>query len=334
MTIPHQYIERESSRVVTEKLFADQLIHAIYSPVRENASVLFELLTSSRASRFLSYLNYDNPVVLRPSHVQNLIRELNVDMDECVATPEELNTPRKLFERRIKFWECRPMPEDIKAVVSPADARMIIGAFCRGSSIQLKGKFFSLEELIGINKPDWFHAFHNGDFAVFRLTPDKYHYNHVPVSGEVVDIYEIDGKHHSCNPQAVVTMATPFSKNKRTVTVIDTDVNGGTQVGLVMMIEVVALMIGQIDQQYSAVRYESPVNIEAGVFLKRGQPKSVYRPGSSVDVVIFQKNRIRFDEDISRNAKRNDVSSRYSIAFKRPLVETDVKVRSGIARKV
>jgi hypothetical protein len=31
----------------------------------------------------------------------------------------------------------------------------------------------------------WLPAFDRGDFAIFRLTPDKYHYNHVPVSGEV-----------------------------------------------------------------------------------------------------------------------------------------------------
>jgi len=66
--------------------------------------------------------------------------------------------------------------------------------------------------------------FAGGDFAVCRLTPDKYHYNHLPVSGRIVDIYEVDGCHHSCNPLASVAVASIYSKNRRVVTVIDTDV--------------------------------------------------------------------------------------------------------------
>ena len=74
----------------------------------------------------------------------------------------------------------------------------------------LKDKFFSFEELIGPERSFWRHRFANGDFALFRLTPDKYHYNHVPVSGRVVDFYSIDGAYHCCNPTAVVSMVTPL----------------------------------------------------------------------------------------------------------------------------
>ena len=95
---------------------------------------------------------------------------------------------------------------------------------------------------------EWLRAFRKADFAILRLTPDKYHYNHTPVAGRVVKIYPISGEYHSCNPAAVVTVVTPYSKNKRVVTIIDTDVPGGTGVGLVAMIEIVALMIGDIVQ--------------------------------------------------------------------------------------
>src|SRR5690606_29907697 len=120
-------------------------------------------------------------------------------------------------------------------------------------------------------------AFSGGDFAVFRLTPDKYHYNHAPVAGRVVDAYAVDGRYHSCNPGAVVQLVTPYSKNKRFVTVIDTDVEGGTGVGLVAMVEIVALMIGEIVQCYSDERYDAPRPVEPGLFLRRGAPKSLYR---------------------------------------------------------
>jgi phosphatidylserine decarboxylase len=64
--------------------------------------------------------------------------------------------------------------------------------------------------------------------------------------------------------------------------------------------------------------------------MKKGYPKSLYRPGSSTTIVIFQKQRIRFSTDLLENQMRTDVSSRFSEGFGRPLVETEVAVRSGI----
>jgi phosphatidylserine decarboxylase len=67
------------------------------------------------------------------------------------------------------------------------------------------------------------------------------------------------------------------------------------------------------------------------MFLAKGQPKSLYRPGSSTDVLIFQQGRIRFAEDLVRNMYAANVESRFSIGFGRPLIETDIKVRSLVA---
>ena len=99
------------------------------------------------------------------------------------------------------------------------------------------------------------------------------------------------------------------------------------------MIEIVAMMIGDIVQCYSVREYDDPKAVVPGMFLERGCPKSLYRPGSSVDVLIFQKDRVAFSVDILANMLRRDVSSRYSLHFESPLVETDVKVRSEIGRR-
>jgi phosphatidylserine decarboxylase len=282
-------------------------------------------------SGILASINYDLPFGSGIGGQDAFLRSCGVDLSECVALPAELNTPRKVFERQIRYWHCRPMPVDPRAVVSPADARCLVGSLGETSELRIKDKFFSFPELIGHDRPEWLQAFDGGEFAVFRLTPDKYHYNHVPVSGAVVDFYEIDGAHHACNPLAVVAEATPYSKNRRMVTIIDSDVKGGTGVGLVAMVEVVALMIGDIVQCYSDDAYRNPMQIRQGMFLSRGQAKSLYRPGSSTDILIFQKGRIAFAEDLVSNRFRADVSSRFSLGFGRPLVETDVKVRSPIA---
>ncbi len=326
----HQYIERDSGQIVTERLLADDMIRLLYHGVRENSGRLFDLLVSSRASHILGMIQFDRPVISR----RTLAARYGVHTGELLDPPEQLDTLRKLFERRIRYEECRPMPDEEGAVVSPADARIVIGSLQETSLLFLKDKFFGYEELLGRRETDWVGGFENGDFAVFRLTPDKYHYNHTPVAGRVLDFYTIDGDYHSCNPSAVVCMATPFSKNRRVVTIIDTDVPNGTGAGLVAMVEVVALMIGDIVQAYSSRGYESPCSMEIGMFVEKGQPKSLYRPGSSTDILLFQPGRIRFCEDLLSNMRRSGVSSRFSRGFGAPLVETDIRVRSLIGQAV
>ncbi len=327
---PHQYIDRSTMRVETEKLVGDRSVGFLYNTLRENAPMMFHALTSKRMSSLLGYFHYDFPGGSRRSDGYRLFRSLGVDWRECVEPPVFFDSQRKVFERRIRYWQCRPMAKEENTVVSPADARVLIGSFAHDSDVFIKNKFFSIRELMGIDCR-WYPRFIGGDYAVFRLTPEKYHYNHVPVSGKIVDFYTVDGHYHSCNPTAQIAVASLYSKNRRVVSVIDTDVEGGSRVGLVAMIEIVALMIGDIAQCYSREKYQDPLQVETGMFLKRGCPKSLFRPGSSTDVLIFEPGRIRFAGDLVRNSCRRDVSSRFSAGFNRPLVETDVRVRSLIA---
>lgn len=328
----HQYVDRASGRVRNEALYGDRVVRTLYDPVREKLPRLFNLLTGPASSRALAYVNYDSLLGTKILGNRKFLEDCGVNWDECLDPPERLNTARKFFERKIRYWETRPLPEEPLAILSPADARVIVGSFNAASGLFLKEKFFAFDELFGSDKLIWQYAFAGGDFAVFRLTPDKYHYNHVPVSGVVVDHYQIDGRHHSCNPDAVVRVATPYSKNQRVVTIINTNVPGGSYIGQVAMIEVVALMIGDIHQAYSQRAYDEPCPLEIGMWVERGCPKSLYRPGSSTDVLVFQVGRIRFAEDLLDNQRRRDVSSRFSLGFGQTLVETEVQVRSLIAR--
>ena len=328
--IRHQYIDRDSGRIRDEHLYWDPLVNFIYSEVREVAPDLFRALIGPRASRCLGFLNYDLALGSKLLGPVEFARKLGVSLSECLQSPDELTTARKFFERKIKYWECRPMPEDPAIVVSPADGRALVGSLRTRSSLFIKGKFFSMEELLGPGQHQWIQAFRDCDFAIIRLTPEKYHYNHAPAAGRLEALYQVDGDFHSCNPGPVVAVATPYSKNRRTVSIIDTDVPGGTGVGLIAMIEVVALMIGEVVQAYSERHYDSPSVPRIGQFLSKGAPKSLYRPGSSTDVLLFQQRRIRFDCDLISNMSRPGASSRFSQGFGAPLVETEVRVRSSI----
>lgn len=330
----HQYISTDNT-VMTEELFGDRIVNFLYSTAREQAPALFRLLTSAHTSSLLGFCNFDLLLAGKISGSKKFLARNGVKLDECLEPLEHFNSARRIFERKIRYWQCRPMPTGEGKVVAPADSRMLCGTLSADPLFSLKGKFFDFAELLGEDEEEWQDSFREGECAIFRLTPEKYHYNHVPVSGRVVALYEIGGVYHSCNPGAVVEMVTPYSKNKRVVTIIDTDVLGGTKVGLVAMVEVVALMIGEVVQCYSPYEfYMAPRNIKPGMFLNKGQPKSLFRPGSSTVVLLFQQGRIDFDKELTAKMKRSDVSSRFTLGFGGPLAEIDVKVRSFIAEKI
>lgn len=329
----HQYVERHSGAVIDEELFADRIVNFLYSTAREQAPFLFNLLLTPRFSSLLGYLQFDLPLAPRLLGNRRFLTRCGLDLGECLEEPAYFTTPRRIFERQIRYWQCRPMPESEAAVVSPADARLLLGSLADDSPLRIKDKFFSFAELFGLdeNGRRWAEPFRGGDFAILRLTPDKYHYNHLPVSGQVAACYEVDGLCHSCNPGAITAVVTPYSKNRRTVTIIDTEVEGGSRVGLVAIFEVTALMIGEVVQCYSDYRYDFTLPLRPGMFLRRGQPKSLYRPGSSTDILFFEPGRVNFADDLLGQRQQAGVESRFSRAFGAALTESEVRVRSLLA---
>jgi len=81
------------------------------------------------------------------------------------------------------------------------------------------------------------------------------------------------------------------------------------------MIEVVALMVGNITQCYSEVKYKQPQQILPGMFLKVGQPKSVFRPGSSTVVMLLQAGRVQFAPDLLYNQSCPGIRSLAKITY-------------------
>ncbi|MEW5902578.1 MAG: phosphatidylserine decarboxylase, partial [Acidobacteriota bacterium] len=181
----HQYIDRNSGKVRTERLLADRLIKLLYSNVRENAPFIFKVLTSGRASSILGYLNFDTFLGSKSRSSFDLIHHWGLDVSEFLEEPEKLDTPYKLFCRKIRYWDCRPMSQDARVVVAPADSRVLLGSFKENSLLFIKNKFFDFSELFGADHGRWLEAFQEGRFATFRLTPDKYHYTHTSVAGRV-----------------------------------------------------------------------------------------------------------------------------------------------------
>jgi phosphatidylserine decarboxylase len=326
----HQFIDRLTLEVRNETLLYDRHIRWMYSSLRESAPWLFKWISSSPTiNDWLATINFDKPIRNAQGVINSIVVDAGVRLGELLEPLPESPTWRDFFGRKIRFWDHRPLPADQRRIVAPCDSRVLLGNLRHQGNLPIKEKFFSLSELLGY-KDKHIDKFKNADWAIFRLTPEMYHYNHCPVAGVVVDFYEIGGAYHSCNPTACVETITPYSKNRRFVTIFDTDVPGGTRIGKVAMIEVVALLIGRVKQCYSYAQYKLPTVMYEGLMCKRGSVKSLFEPGSSTVVLLFEAKRVEFDSDLLTNQARADVFSRFRQGFAEPLVETEIQVRSGI----
>src|SRR5262245_59994469 len=160
----HQYIDRRTQRVCDERLFGDALISTLYSPVLERAPVMAQIASSRWVSSALTLLNY-NSLLARTSHgIVGFARRTNVDWSECLAAADELSDARSFFERKIRYWDHRPMPKAPSDVVCPADSRVIVGSMTETSGIFVKEKFFDFRELLSTDRSRWLETFGDGDF--------------------------------------------------------------------------------------------------------------------------------------------------------------------------
>jgi phosphatidylserine decarboxylase len=105
--IPHQYIDRRTGQVVNERLFGDRLVRWLYSDLRENASVLYRLTLNRHLSEALGILNYDLPMSGLIGGNNAFLKATGVDLGECLDNPKTFTSARKLFERKIRYWERR-----------------------------------------------------------------------------------------------------------------------------------------------------------------------------------------------------------------------------------
>jgi phosphatidylserine decarboxylase len=120
--------------------------------------------------------------------------------------------------------------------------------------------------------------------VIIRLAPFDYHRFHFPIGGNVSPITRIDGDYYSVNPLALRKMTEIFCLNKREFSIISNPLSGD-----VVMVEVGATMVGSIIQTY------------AGNFVIKGEEKGYFKFGGSTVVLLFEKNKIRIDDDLLMN---------------------------------
>lgn len=272
---PIQYYERQSGWLKTEKVAGEKWLVWLYNnPVGE--ATLWAL-----AKRKVVSSVYGNRMD-RPSStkkIQAFVEEFGIDMS--TAQKQEFNSFNDFFTRKLKN-NARPVDTNSIVTVSPADGKILAYANIINSDFIIKGYRFDISSFL--NNASLARKYLEGTLMIIRLAPCDYHRFHFPISGRASSITRIDGDYYSVNPLALRKMAEIFCLNKREFTIISNPLFGD-----VVMAEVGATMVGSIVRTFS------------GNIVKKGEEKGYFKFGGSTVVLLFEKNKIRIDEDLLMN---------------------------------
>jgi phosphatidylserine decarboxylase len=210
------------------------------------------------------------------------------DMEKPLS---EYPTLHDLFIRRLNS-RAREVDQNPLSIVSPVDAVIEdIGTILPTSEIEVKGKIYSVEEMLG-NK-ELLKKYINGTYMIFYLSPSHYHRIHSPVTGSVTNQWTLGRKSYPVNKLGLKYGRDTLSKNYRTITEIQ------TAFGHITMVKVGAMFVNSIETTHE------------GSDLIKGNEMAYFTFGSTVVLLfeegIFQKNSsIQIPKEIKMGEKVGD----------------------------
>ena len=206
--------------------------------------------------------------------IKGFIKNNNINMDEYVDS--SYTCFDDFFTRNLKM-DRRPLDKDKNILVSPCDSKLSVYKIDDNINFKIKNSSYSVLDLI--NDEKLANEFKDGYCLVFRLCVDDYHHYYFIDDGKLLYSKYINGKLHTVRPIAHQNLKV-FKENSREYSVLETN-----NFVKVIQIEVGAMMVGKICN-YGKTEFE------------RGEEKGYFRYGGSTVILLFQKDKIKLDDDI------------------------------------
>ncbi|CAK7564892.1 MAG: phosphatidylserine decarboxylase [Sporothrix epigloea] len=230
---------------------------------------------------------YDDPISRQ--EIQKFINFHQLDMSEVLLPIEDFKTFNEFFYRALKP-DARPCsaPCNRRIIVSPADCRSVVfNHVDAATKVWIKGREFSIKRLLGGDvAAEEAAQFENGSLGIFRLAPQDYHRFHVPVDGVLGKIRLIAGEYYTVNPMAIRSTLDVYGENVRVVVPIDSECHGR-----VVVVCIGAMMVGS-----------TIITRKEGESVKRAEELGYFKFGGSTLVVLFEKGRMKFDDELVENS--------------------------------
>lgn len=163
--------------------------------------------------------------------------------------------------------------------IHPADGKLVsFGKVQKGQVFLVKGKNYSLEELVGEEEAE---NFKEAYFYNYYLSPKDYHRVHHPVGGKFLKTYLIKGALYPVATWFVKRCPDVFAKNARTVSIIES-----LGYGRVATVMVGALNVGSLEMKRGF--FTEPLKEPVAV----GEHLGTFGLGSSVVVLTTKELKI------------------------------------------
>ena len=200
--------------------------------------------------------------------ISSFAKQYKINLDEMDRPIQEYKNLHDFFTRALKEG-AREFNMDNSTVVSPVDAVLEDSGYIHAdSSFQVKGKLYSVEEMLGSTKGT--EKYLGGRYMVLYLSPSHYHRIHSPVEGMVTLKKTLGQKSYPVNKWGMTLGKQPLSKNYREITEIR---HTG---GFLSVVKVGAMFVNSIERTHS------------GDTLHKGEEIGYFSFGSTV-VLLFEK---------------------------------------------
>jgi len=202
-------------------------------------SIFLPLLSLPIFSRIWGHISrFRYPRFLVKRVIRHYQRVYKINMDEYQGKTEDYKSLSDFFTRELNPIK-RPLQTNENAIVSPADGFLTnIETTFNDRVIQVKGKTYSLSELIG-EEIDFSQGW---NVATIYLSPSNYHRYHYPLSGKLNRYLWAGARLFPVNQIGVNQVERLFVRNERIVTEIENQQKrcyiiavGATFVGSIVM---------------------------------------------------------------------------------------------------
>ncbi len=287
---PIQFYHRYRKSIETEKVYGERWLRFAYeNPVGRSFVWLF-------ARRRLFSWWYGRTMNKRFSALRIIpfITEYNIDVDDFARSAFDYKTFNEFFYRALKPG-ARPIAEGARVAVFPADGRHLVFPEVENSAgFYVKGAQFTLRELFHDPRQRQESAavaarFAGGSMLISRLCPVDYHRFHFPVAGVPGAPRLINGFLYSVSPVALRRNLHHLVQNRRMLTLLESP-----EFGTVAMFEIGATNVGSIRESFVP-----------GRSVAKGEEKGLFAFGGSCVIVVFQRGRIQFDDDLIAPSARH-----------------------------
>ncbi len=217
-----------------------------------------------------------------------------VDLSEAEReSPGDYRSFNDFFTRRLKPG-ARPVAEDERAVVSPADGYLSqFGVVEDGRLLQAKGHRFSVAALL--TDSELARRYDGGTYITVYLPPKDYHRVHAPVAARLTRTIEVPGRLFPVNEGSHASIPGLFCRNERLVCDFD---------GYVLVF-VGALIVASIETAWSGgpqSPYRARLTRRVAKHFGRAEEVGRFLLGSTV-VALFPPEALELDASLAQGMR-------------------------------